>query len=66
MQNRRNLTILFATLVIMMMGFGIIIPILPDLVVAFGGSGLQMGGLMASPTATAANPSSRWACSATP
>jgi len=47
MQNRRNLTILFATLVIMMMGFGIIIPILPDLVVAFGGSGLQMGGLMA-------------------
>ena len=47
MQNRRNLTILFITLVIMMMGFGIIIPILPDLVVAFGGTGVEMGGLMA-------------------
>jgi MFS transporter, DHA1 family, multidrug resistance protein len=47
MQNRKNLTILFLTLVIMMMGFGIIIPILPDLVVTFGGTGVQMGGLMA-------------------
>lgn len=48
MHNRRNLVILFVTLVIMMMGFGIIIPILPDLVVTFGGSGLEMGGLMAN------------------
>ena len=47
MQNKRNLVILFITLVIMMMGFGIIIPILPDLVVTFGGTGLEMGGLMA-------------------
>ena len=47
MQNKRNLIILFVTLVIMMMGFGIIIPILPDLVVMFGGTGVQMGGLMA-------------------
>ena len=47
MQNKRNLVILFVTLVIMMMGFGIIIPILPDLVVTFGGTGLEMGGLMA-------------------
>jgi DHA1 family multidrug resistance protein-like MFS transporter len=47
MQNKRNLVILFITLVIMMMGFGIIIPILPDLVVAFGGTGVEMGGLMA-------------------
>ena len=47
MQNRRNLVILFITLVIMMMGFGIIIPILPDLVVKYGGSGLAMGLLMA-------------------
>lgn len=47
MNNKRNLVILFITLVIMMMGFGIIIPILPDLVVAFGGSGVAMGMLMA-------------------
>ena len=47
MQNKRNLAILFVTLVIMMMGFGIIIPILPDLVVNFGGTGVEMGGLMA-------------------
>jgi DHA1 family multidrug resistance protein-like MFS transporter len=47
MHNRRNLTILFLTLVVMMMGFGIIIPILPDLVVKFGGTGVQMGGLRA-------------------
>jgi len=47
MHNKRNLVILFITLVIMMMGFGIIIPILPDLVVKFGGTGVEMGGLMA-------------------
>ena len=47
MQNNRNLAILFLTLVIMLMGFGIIIPILPDLVVMFGGTGVEMGGLMA-------------------
>ena len=47
MNNKRNLSILFITLVIMMMGFGIIIPILPDLVVRFGGTGVEMGGLMA-------------------
>ena len=47
MNNKRNLVILFVTLVIMMMGFGIIIPILPDLVVLYGGSGVEMGGLMA-------------------
>jgi MFS transporter, DHA1 family, multidrug resistance protein len=47
MNNKRNLIILFITLVIMMMGFGIIIPILPDLVVRFGGTGVEMGGLMA-------------------
>jgi len=47
MSNKSNLVILFITLVIMMMGFGIIIPILPDLVVKFGGTGVEMGGLMA-------------------
>jgi len=47
MNNKHNLLILFIMLVIMMMGFGIIIPILPDLVVKFGGTGVEMGGLMA-------------------
>ena len=47
MQNTRNLVILFVTLVIMMMGFGIIIPILPDMVVGLGGGGIAMGLLMA-------------------
>lgn len=47
MQNKRNLVILFITLVIMMMGFGIIIPILPDMVTGLGGSGKAMGFLMA-------------------
>jgi len=50
MQNKRNLVILFITLVIMMMGFGIIIPILPDLVVTYGGSGVEMGGVLSSAT----------------
>jgi DHA1 family multidrug resistance protein-like MFS transporter len=52
MNSKRNLSILFITLVIMMMGFGIIIPILPDLVVRFGGTGVEMGGLMAIFSAT--------------
>ena len=47
MQNTRNLVILFLTLVIMLLGFGIIIPILPDMVVGFGGGGVAMGLLMA-------------------
>jgi len=47
MNPKRNLSILFFTLVIMMMGFGIIIPILPDMVTGFGGSGKAMGALMA-------------------
>jgi len=47
MQNTRNLVILFLTLVIMMLGFGIIIPILPDMVVSLGGGGVAMGLLMA-------------------
>ena len=47
MKNSRNLIILFFTLVIMMLGFGIIIPILPDMVVGLGGGGIAMGLLMA-------------------
>ncbi len=42
----RNLGILFFNMVVVMLSFGIIIPILPFLVERFGGSGLAMGGLM--------------------
>lgn len=45
--NRRNLTILFFTLVVVMLGFGIIIPILPFYVESFGAGGREMGMLMA-------------------
>jgi DHA1 family multidrug resistance protein-like MFS transporter len=44
--NRRNLAILFFNMVVVMLSFGIIIPILPFLVESFGGQGLAMGGLM--------------------
>lgn len=47
MRNTRNLVILFMTLVIMLLGFGIIIPILPNMVVSMGGGGIAMGLLMA-------------------
>ena len=43
----RNLFVLFITLVIVMMGFGMIIPVLPFLVEAFGASGQELGILMA-------------------
>ena len=43
----RNLGILFFTLVVMMIGFGIIIPLLPFYVLEMGGSGISMGILMA-------------------
>lgn len=44
---RRNLTILFFTLVVVMMGFGMIIPILPFYVEHFGVGGSALGALMA-------------------
>jgi DHA1 family multidrug resistance protein-like MFS transporter len=47
MNNRKNLVILFFNLVVVMMGFGIIIPILPFYVESFGGGGLGVGMLMA-------------------
>ena len=47
MIKNRNLGILFFTLVVIMMGFGMIIPILPFLVENFGGGGIAMGSLMA-------------------
>lgn len=43
----RNTGILFFTLVVVMIGFGIIIPLLPFYVTAMGGSGISMGTLMA-------------------
>lgn len=45
--NKRNLIILFFTLMIMMLGFGIIIPILPFYIESMGASGSQLGLLMA-------------------
>lgn len=44
---RRNLVILFFTLVVVMMGFGMIIPILPFYIESFGASGSSLGVLMA-------------------
>lgn len=46
--NRRNLAILFFTLVVVMMGFGMVIPILPFYIIEFGAGGSAMGLLMAS------------------
>jgi DHA1 family multidrug resistance protein-like MFS transporter len=43
----RNLSILFFTLIVVMLGFGIVIPLLPFLVERFGGNGTSMGFLMA-------------------
>jgi len=45
--NKKNLIILFVTLVVMMLGFGIIIPILPFYVESMGASGRDLGLLMA-------------------
>lgn len=47
MFKNRNLAILFFTLIVVMLGFGMIIPILPFLVEEFGGGGIAMGSLMA-------------------
>jgi len=45
--NKKNIIILFITLVIIMMGFGMIIPVIPFLVTEFGASGQELGLLMA-------------------
>lgn len=47
MQKKRSLAILFFNLIVIMLGFGIVIPILPFYVEHFGGSGLELGLLMA-------------------
>lgn len=45
--NQRNMIILFITMVVVMLGFGIIIPILPFYVESMGASGTGLGLLMA-------------------
>jgi DHA1 family multidrug resistance protein-like MFS transporter len=46
--NRRNIIILFFTLVVAMMGFGMIIPIIPFYIESLGASGSALGILMAT------------------
>jgi DHA1 family multidrug resistance protein-like MFS transporter len=46
--NRRKIAILFFTMVVVMMGFGMVIPILPFYIIEFGAGGSAMGLLMAS------------------
>ncbi len=46
--NNRNVTILFFTMVVVMLGFGMIIPILPFYIEYFGASGSELGALMAT------------------
>jgi len=45
--NKRNVLILFFTMIVVMLGFGIIIPIMPFYVRHFNAGGSAMGGLMA-------------------
>ena len=47
-QDQKNLIILFFTLVVVMLGFGMIIPIIPFFIESFGASGSSLGMLMAS------------------
>ncbi|MEW5872596.1 MAG: MFS transporter [Chloroflexota bacterium] len=44
----KNILILFFTLVVVMLGFGMVIPILPFYVKSLGASGTALGGLMAT------------------
>lgn len=44
--HKKNILILFLTLVIIMMGFGMVIPVIPFLVETFGASGQELGMLM--------------------
>ncbi len=45
--NQRNISILFFTMIVVMLGFGMIIPIMPFYVKSFGASGSALGALMA-------------------
>ena len=46
--NQKNLLILFFTLIVVMLGFGMVIPIMPFYVKSFGASGAALGALMAT------------------
>jgi DHA1 family multidrug resistance protein-like MFS transporter len=46
--NQKNTGILFFTMVVVMLGFGIVIPILPFYVESFGAGGTELGFLMAT------------------
>ncbi len=46
-ENKRNLWILFFTMIVVNLGFGMIIPIMPFYVKSFGASGSALGALMA-------------------
>lgn len=46
--NSKNLAILFFTMIVVMLGFGMIIPIMPFYVKSFGASGSMLGALMAT------------------
>lgn len=48
MDSRRSLTVLFSIVVIDLVGFGIVVPVLPFLVTAFGASGSELGLLVAA------------------
>ncbi len=45
--NKKNLAILFFTMVVIMLGFGMIIPVMPFYIKSFGASGKALGTLMA-------------------
>jgi len=46
--DRRNIIILFFNLIVVMLGFAIIIPIMPFYIDAFGAGGAETGALMAA------------------
>ncbi len=48
MQSRRSLAVLFSIVVIDLVGFGIVVPVLPFLVDAFGARGTELGLLVAA------------------
>lgn len=48
MKSQKNVVILFFTLIVIMMGFGMVIPILPFYITSFGASGSALGALMAA------------------
>lgn len=48
MENKKNILILFFTLIVIMLGFGMVIPIMPFYITSLGASGSAMGALMAT------------------